>query len=213
MKKELFLVGAFLFFAACGTDQHKAEEIDTAMESKGEVTGGEKVGVKDGKMIVQKKVLMAEELRELQVNVYETEDRVYGNRKFGSQGMYGVLKGCRQKLAMKEHGGTGTLRWIEPLERVTDKEEEFTIGLDEKNELVGVSEEFLKDRIERFRKYRQILQKREDEFREKIDICEAELASKQYDMKNKEKDQPHFGEFTISFPYTFVEPPRVSASG
>jgi response regulator of citrate/malate metabolism len=45
---------------------------------------------------------------------------------------------------------------------------------------VGVNQEFLKDRIKRFKNYKRVLQKREDEYQEKLDICEAKLKALQY---------------------------------
>ena len=169
--------------SACASNPNKAEKIDTAIESKGAVTGDTVLGVKDGNMVVQKKVLMSEELRRLQYEVYELEDRVYGNRKYGSDGMYGVLKKCREELSRKDSGGTGKLSYLEPIDRVTDKEEELKVGLDDQSKLVGVSEEFLKDRIERFKQYKLILQKREDEYDDKVRICRADLESRKFDKK------------------------------
>jgi predicted component of type VI protein secretion system len=160
---------------ACSHNPHKAEKIETKIEKDDQVSGDTKVGVKDGNMVVQKKVLMNEELRRLQNEVYELEDHVYGNRKFGSQGLYGNLKTCRTQLADKANGGSGKLSWTEPMDRVSDKEDDLKIGLDEKEKLVGVSEEFLKDRIERFRNYKMVLQKRQDEYEDKVDICKNEL--------------------------------------
>lgn len=130
-------------------------------------------------MVVQKKVMMNEELRKLQYEVYELEDRVYGNRKYGSLGLYGVLRECRLQLSDTKNGGDGKLKWTEPIDRVTEKEEEFKIGLDEEKKLVGVSEEFLADRIKRFKGYKSVLDKRQDEYEEKVAICKAELKSKQ----------------------------------
>jgi hypothetical protein len=117
-------------------------------------------------------------MRRLQYEVFELEDRVYGNRKYGSQGLYGVLKSCRSELSDPKHGGDGKLMWTEPIDRVTDKEDEFNIGLDEKAKLVGVSEEYLKDRITRFRDYRNVLHKRQDEYEDKVAICKAELRAR-----------------------------------
>lgn len=176
---------ASLTLAACSSNPNKAEKIETQMDKKSVVTGDTNVGVKDGNMVVQKKVIMSEELRRLQYEVYELEDHVYGNRKYGSQGLYGVLKNCRAQLALKENGGDGKLKWTEPIDRVTDKEDEFKMGLDEKDQLVGVSEEFLKDRIERFRNYKMILQKREDEYDDKVAICKNELANRKSDANKK----------------------------
>ncbi len=166
------------FLSGCKTNPHKAEKIDTKMSQGDQVTGDEKVGVKNGNMIVQKKVAMNEELRRLQYEVYELEDKVYGNRKYGSKGLYGALKDCRAEAVSKKLGGDGKLTWTEPVDRVTDKEEEFNIGIDENERLVGVTDEFLKDRISRFNKYRTALLKRQDEYEEKLEICDAGLKAK-----------------------------------
>lgn len=180
---KALILPLILIVVGCSSSPHKAEKIETQMESKGQVKD-ETVGVKDGNMIVQRKTLMSEELRRLQYEVYEMEDRVYGNRKFGSKGLYGVLKDCRTQLADKKNGGDGKLKWIEPLERITDKEDEYKIGVDEENNIVAVSEEYLKDRITRFKGYKQTLMKRQDEYEEKVDICKAELKARQTDMKS-----------------------------
>ncbi len=168
--------------AACSHNPHKAEKIDTKIEKSSAVVD-ESIGVKDGNLVVQKKVEMAEALRKLQYEVYGLEDRVYGNRKYGSKGLYGALKDCRLKQSSKDLGGDGKLIWTEPSERITDKEEEFKIGIDEKEKVVGLSEEFLKDRITRFQGYKQTLQKREDEYEEKLDICDAAVKAKKQDTE------------------------------
>lgn len=182
MKKILFsfvLLSTVFFIGGCSHNPHKAEKIDTKVENEDAISGDTKLGVKDGNMIVQKKVQMNEEVRRLQYEVYELEDRVYGNRKFGSLGLYGVLKECKNQVSDPKNGGDGKLKWTEPIDRVTDKEEEFKVGLDEKEKLVGVSEEFLKDRITRFKGYKQVLMKRQDEYEEKVQICKAELRAQQ----------------------------------
>lgn len=163
---------------ACKSNPHKAERVDTAIESSDTVSGDTSVGVKDGNMVVQRKVAMNEELRRLQYEVYELEDNVYGNRKYGSLGLYGVLRDCRLQLSDPKNGGDGKLKWTEPMDRVTDKEDDFKIGLDDKMKLVGVSEEFLKDRLERFKGYKGVLEKRQDEYEEKVAICKADLKAK-----------------------------------
>lgn len=171
----------------CASNPHQARKIETEIDNQSSVGGGESIGIKSGNLVVQKKVLMNEELRRLQNEVYESEDKVYGNRKYGSEGLYGALKQCRLKLSSKEYGGDGKLTWTEPIDRVTDKEDEFEIGVDEKDKIVAVSEEFLKDRIKRFRGYKQVLQKREDEYNEKLEICDAALASRKHDLEKQSK--------------------------
>jgi hypothetical protein len=182
--KIILYIMLSLFLCFCASNPHEAKEIDTSIEKQKSLNDEESIGVKDGDMVYQKKVDMAEELRRLHINVYSLEDRVYGNREYGSQGLYGVLKRCRAELVHPKNGGTGKLMWTEPMDRVTDKEEEFNIGY-EREKLVGVSQEFLKDRIARFKNYKKVLQSREDEYRKKVDICEAELKSRIYKRDQK----------------------------
>ncbi len=183
-KSILGLLVAFVFVAGCKSNPHKAEKIETEIKGHGEVNGDTAVGIKDGNMIVQKKVAMNEELRRLQIEVYELEDQVYGNRKYGSKGLYGKLRDCKMELADTKNGGDGKMKWTEPMDRITDKEDEFKIGLDEKDKLVGVSEEFLKDRLERFKGYKNLLMKRQDEYEEKVAICKNDLRA----QKSTQKD-------------------------
>ncbi len=175
---KLLVMIMMLSLVACKSNPHKAERIDTELKKEQQLAADEKIGVKDGNMVVQRKVEMNEELRRLQYEVFELEDRVFGNRKYGSKGLYGALKGCREELVSKKLGGTGKLMWTEPMDRVTDKEQEFNIGVDEKDKIVAVTEEFLKDRIQRFQKYKQTLTKRQDEYEEKLEICDADLKAK-----------------------------------
>lgn len=181
MKKWILLPLLGLMIGACSSNPHKAEKIETNIEKKSEITGNTSLGVKEGNMVVQKKVMMNEELRRLQNDVYSLEDRVYGNREYGSLGLYGVLRQCKADFADRKNGGDGKLMWTEPIDRVTAKEEEFNIGVDEQDKIVGVKEEFLKDRIERFRNYRNILEKRQDEYESKLAVCQADLKSRQFD--------------------------------
>jgi hypothetical protein len=189
MKKTLLPVLFVIAVGGCSSNPHKAEKIDTQVDKSQKVSGTTEVGVKDGNMIVQRKTEMAEEIRDLQYEVYGLEDRVYGNRKYGSTGLYGSLKSCRGDLVSKAVGGTGKLMWTEPIDRVTDKEEEFKMGLDENDKIVGVTEEFLKDRLKRFREYKRVLQKRQDEYEDKLEICQTELKAKKHDLNKEQENQ------------------------
>ena len=190
-RKVLFAIMSVLGAASLSgcANPHKAKEIETQMKNDDVVTGDTRVGVKDGNMVVQRKVQMNEEMRRLQYEVYELEDRVYGNRRYGSHGLYGVLRTCRADLSDPKNGGDGKLMWTEPIDRVTDKEEDFNIGIDEKAKLVGVTEEFLKDRISRFRDYRNVLQRRQDEYEDKVSICKAELRARKSIKTEKDSQE------------------------
>jgi hypothetical protein len=170
------LVGGMM--TACSHNPNKAEKIDTDLKKAQKLSPDETIGVKGGNMVVQKKVAMNDELRRLQYEVYELEDRIYGNKKYGSKGLYGALKDCKSEAVSKKYNGNGKLTFTEPIDRVTDKEDEWNVGIDEKDKIVGVTEEFLKDRLARFQKYRQTYQKREGEYEEKLEICDADLKAK-----------------------------------
>ena len=107
MKTIVAIMAVFMALTACSTNPNKAEKIDADMETKEAMTKEQAIGVKDGNMIYQKKVNMAEELRRLQIDVYSLEDKVYGNRKFGSLGLHGDLKSCRKNLIDPKNGGDG----------------------------------------------------------------------------------------------------------
>jgi hypothetical protein len=179
--KISLLIGIALVLSACKSNPNKAEKLDTNLESSEAVSGSRKVGLKDGEMVVMDKVQMGERLRDLQNAVYSLEDQVYGTRKLGTQGLYGDLKNCLRKVSSRQLGGSGELIWSEPLDRVTDKEEEMKIGIDDKKNLIGVSEEYLKDRIARFQGYKMILQKRHDEFDSRLQECQGQISEKQFD--------------------------------
>ena len=161
--------------SACRTNPNRAEKLDTALVQSDLVSGGERIGVHQGEMVVQDQVRASERLRDVQNEVYALEDKVYGTRKLGSEGLYGQLRACKRKLASKAYGGDGTLTWSEPLDRLTDKEEEVKLGLSEKNELIGLSREYLRDRLTRFTGYKLVLQKRADDFGARVEACRAEL--------------------------------------
>ncbi len=185
-QRSVFFGTLMLALAACSSNPHKAEKVETEMKSQGEVAG-ETVGVKNGEMVVQKKVMMSEELRRIQNEVFELEDHVYGNTRLGSKGLYGVLKDCRLQLTDRRMGGTGKLMWTEPIERLTDKEEPMKIGIDEKENLVAVTEEYLKDRIKRFQEYKRIYLKREEEYQTKVDVCKADVRTRKLDIEQEDK--------------------------
>jgi len=183
MIRKLILASFLLGLGACSSNPHKAKKLDMDLDHAQKVNGNSKIGVKDGEMVHQTEVEMKEELRRLEINVYSLEDRVYGNRKYGSEGLYGVLKKCRLDLSNEVNGGNGKLKWTEPLERITDKEDNYKVGLSKDKKLVGVSREYLRDRIQRYKGYQHLLHKREDEYKEKVEVCENNLRSQKYRAK------------------------------
>lgn len=187
MKNTMMIVTLFVLFVlnmalnvGCAANPHKAEKIDTEVRLSASVANDQVIGVKSGNMIVQKKFLMSEELRKLQNEVYELEARVYGGpRYYDNNGLYGYLRNCYKTQALA--GDRKLIKMPEAREYVVPESEETKIGLDEKDKIVGVNEEFLKDRIERFATYRKILRDRAAEYEDRISMCELATHSTKED--------------------------------
>ncbi|MGZ3803026.1 MAG: hypothetical protein ACXVB4_02365 [Pseudobdellovibrionaceae bacterium] len=180
----------FIFLLCACASPNKARDLDTKIDLSTPVAGGGVIGLKDGDMIYQHKVMMNEELRTLELEVYNLEAKVYGGpRYYDNRGLYGVLKDCRAELSEVKNGGDGKLLWTEKREYVTSDEDPKSIGLEDKKKIIGVSEEFLKDRLERFKGYRTVLMARQEEYETKIKVCDLELKSKQSNSaKNKSEE-------------------------
>ncbi|PWU16211.1 MAG: hypothetical protein C5B49_10865 [Bdellovibrio sp.] len=170
--RSLPLFGLLFFFTACKTNPNKAEILDTKVDKADIVNSDEQVGVnKDGDMIYQKKMILAEELRRLENDVYDAEDRVYGTRKYGTLGLFGQYSSCLRKLPSEQRAA---LPKLEKLDRWSDKDESAKMGIEaSKDKLALVSEEKLKDRVAKLQEYRRVLQEREDQYTENIKTCET----------------------------------------
>ena len=187
LKSGIFTASAALLIFGCA-NPNKAEKIETQGEKMKTVGNNTSVGMnKKGEVVARQKVEMADELQQLQRRVYTIEEDVYGSDEFGNKGKWGVLKDCLKQANSKELGGDGKLHVMPERRQVTKKEAQLKIGLDEQGNLVGVSDEYLKDRIERFHGYEDILQKDKDFYEEKIQICQALIEEKNFDAKSVAK--------------------------
>ncbi|MNK12050.1 hypothetical protein D3C87_301060 [compost metagenome] len=155
---------------------HKAKEVDSRVEIPAIVTSDAVIGIKDGDMIYQRKVLMSEELRNIQSESYRLEAYVYGGPRYlDNRGLYGLLKDCHMELGDSANRGDGKLRWLESRTYVIPEDELTVMGIENKTQIVGVSEELLQDRLARYRIYKKVLTGRQDEFETKVKACELEL--------------------------------------
>lgn len=181
---------ATLFFIGCAAtveERNEVQKLDTKMKKTQSIAGDEKVGVKDDKMVIQKKVRLGEELRRIENETYGLEYDVYGNRQYGTIGLYGAYSDCLAELNALKLGGDGKVQPIEPAAPVIKEDPFFKYGTDETGELVAVSEEFLTERIDRFKKYKDILEKRHQEYTLKNKICENNLKNAKYKARQEKK--------------------------
>ncbi len=181
--KFLCAASTTMMVLACA-NPNKAQKIDTTGEKMKGIGDNTSVGLnKKGEMISRKKVEMADHLQQLQRKVYTLEEEVYGSDEFGNRGKWGVLKDCLKQAHSKEMGGDGKIHVMPERRQVTKKETQMKIGLDEQGNLVGISDEYLKDRIERFNGYQDILEKDKDFYDDKIQVCQAMIEEKKFDAK------------------------------
>jgi hypothetical protein len=168
-----FGLATMALVVGCKSNPHKAEDLNTDLEKRQNISEDASIGIKDGNMVYQRKVYLGEELRTTTVSAHELESILYGGpRYFNNNGMIGSLKICREKLAVAKKD---TLQWTEKRDYVIPENDTFSMGVDEAGVLAGVTEEFLKDRLTRYQRYKAILQNRIDEMDEKISQCNVEL--------------------------------------
>ncbi|XGC81579.1 hypothetical protein ACES2L_03680 [Bdellovibrio bacteriovorus] len=183
---KMLLIVLMMFAVSCSST-HKAKDVDTKVEIAAPVRGDSVVGVKDGDMVYQRKVSMREELRRIELDVYDLEAKVYGGPRYlDNRGLYGVLRDCRTQMGDSKNGGDGKVRWTESREYVTPEDDFSAIGVEDKRIIVGLSEEFLKDRLNRFRGYKKTLEKRQDEYETKVKVCQLELAAQKKNAQSSE---------------------------
>lgn len=180
MKTALLTLALLALFAlnmamnvGCATNPHRAVELDTKIERVSPISQNSRIGVKEGNIIYQKNVLLGEEVRNATIAAHEMEAKIYGGpRYYDNNGLIGVLKMCRAQIS----GMTdGKLQWTEKRDYVIP-EENIQMGIDESGKLAGLTEEFLRDRLDRYRSYKRVLEQRAEEIETKIAACQSEVA-------------------------------------
>lgn len=161
-------VSLCILAAGCATNPNKAKETKTELQQSEDVGGGVNVGRNDkGEVVTSRKQKLADQLRELQTNVYQLESDIYGHEEYGRKGLYGVLRDCYDK--------GGELKRMPSKSILTKNEDSFNgkMVIDEKNALVNVNEEYFLDRIKRFQDYKDRYEQQKDDFEEKLRVCEV----------------------------------------
>lgn len=181
MKRVSYLILPLLV-TACATNPNKAEKLQTDIQKKEDLGGGAVIGLNEkDEMVLQKKVKLADYIKQLQFDVYGLEDTVYGGDESGNRGLWGVLEECQMKENSAEIGGEGTYVKMPEKARLTDRDDQVQkIGLDEKKNLVAISTDYLKDRIRRFENYKATYKQRKDWYETQIKICTANIDRKTF---------------------------------
>jgi len=209
MKKNIFNVCSAILtlslavgISACSTNPNKAEKIETNLQNKEDMGAGQSLGENDkGEMVVQQKVKLATYLKDLQTEVYTMETHIYGDDSTGRSGLYGVLRECKDESRSKKYGGDAKVtpppaKDIKTtgedinMTAIIDKVMPGRMGKDENKQLVGVSEDYLSNRIKRFEGYKSSYQERQSWFDEEIRKCQADLKDKKEAYQNQAGKTP-----------------------
>jgi chaperonin cofactor prefoldin len=165
-----------LILAACSSSGGP-KDLDHTLNSKSE-DSQEKVGLRDDKVMIQKRVYLEEQLWSLKSEVDDLQRTLYGASKQDPSGVWLGLSDCRKRVADPRIGGTGKPEAMESWTNITKKDEAFFYKVDKKtNSLVGVSEEALDERLGRYQAHKRVLEQKYDELKGKLDSCEDKYQS------------------------------------
>jgi len=160
----------FILIIGCSTNSYK-KDFDIQLNSR-TPDEGEKIGIKDKKIIISKRIFLEEELFKLQREIEDLENSMFGRSKQNPGGLWLALKSCRERLSDPRIGGNGIPEPMEKWEKITQRTPDY-IYIVENNFVIGLSEEELSTRINRMKADRKILADMYDDFNEKLLLCEA----------------------------------------
>lgn len=171
MKKLFFSIAGIIlvfFTVHCSTNPNKPTEAVTTLDRAQVVDSQTTLGLnKKGEAVTSRKVQLAEYLITLQKEVSLYEVDIYGSEELGRKGLYGALRTCLDK--------GGELKRL-PEKSILTKNEQNLSGkliIDENNQIVTVTEEYLLERIKRYENYRDSYEKQKEDYEERIRICET----------------------------------------
>lgn len=167
----------------CSSNPHKAESAKTELENSEDVGGGVSLGQNSsGEVVTSRQEKLADQLRDLQHEVYDMEAEIYGNEKLGRKGLYGVLRDCLDR--------GGEAKRLPSKSILTKGEDKFNgkMVLNEKKKLVNVSEEYYLERIKRFESYKDSYENQKEDFDEKLRVCR--LASNKKGAAESSEEAP-----------------------
>lgn len=170
---KMNLLCIFLFLAGCASNPNKPEETSTVLDKAQPVSSDTQLGLNEkGEVVTSRKVTLAQQLIGLQKAVYELEYEIYGNKDLGRKGLYGILRRCLDE--------GNELKRLPPRTILTAGEDDIRgkMLLDEEEKLVNVKEEFFLERIKRFEGYKDSYERQQEDFDERIRICEHDLKKK-----------------------------------
>lgn len=174
MKNLLLLIG-ILASVACSSKK-KIDSVNTEIEDKAQINESTAIGKNSvGDTVIQEKTKLIDYLVDLERQVYTSEETVYGNKAYGNIGKYGSLENCMTELQKKTTGKWGMVELPEKILLTKLGAPKKKAGLDEKKQLIVLSEEEITARIKRFEGYKDSYERQEDWFEAELKNCNLKL--------------------------------------
>jgi hypothetical protein len=166
------------FLAACASKEERpvvstkddTKKFDKNVNFNG--TSGEKMGVRDDQVVIQKRSYLESELARLASQTSDLQETIYGKSRQEAGGLWDELRRCRQKLADPRLGGTGQPDAQEKWENIVDNSDDMKYVVDKYNTVMSVNEEEVSQRLVRFRKYKAVLSDKYDSYKDKLESCQ-----------------------------------------
>lgn len=163
----------FIFFGfVVGCASSKKEElpiIDTKVQNPQHVSDGAQVGQnQSGDLVYQEKSNVLQDLVNLENEVMLLQDEVYGTEKYKSKGLYGKVKACRKKQAMK----TGEMKYV-PEKTIVVDDDQVKTGIENGTQkYINWTQEKVVQRIQRYKDYKQKFLDIREELEDFLEKCE-----------------------------------------
>lgn len=194
MKKFLTVLTVVLL-AGCGSKRDVHEELDKTLDTNLN-DKGERVGLRDNEIVIQKRVSLEQNLAKLKNEVIDLENAIYGASRRNPGGLWEGLRDCRKRISDPRVGGTGKPEPMERWEKISEKDEEFDFKVDKKrNTVVGISEEAMQTRLDRLKTQKTMLEERYDQLRDKLETCDDNYRSALVDHGLNPNDTKARGEW------------------
>ena len=170
MRNFLFILGIAAVVVGCASGPKTADKFDEDLNTATS-DGKEKVGIVDGKVVIQKRQYLDEQLAKFRRDTDDLQNDIFGESVKYPGGLWFGLKDCRQRLSDPRIGGNGIPEPMERWERVMDREmlTEYKV---KGKEVIVVKQENLDDRINAYKKGKRILESQYQGFKRKLNICE-----------------------------------------
>ncbi len=163
----LALVFSLLVGCSSAPDYRLEKKLEAQTTKSEEV-----VGVRDDKVVIQKRGRLKELLFSLRNEVQELQQRTYGRSRYAPGGLWLQLKQCQSKLSDPRIGGNGTPPKLAPWVDITQEDKEVKVLLTEDNKLETLSEEDLNTRIQRLQAAKRMLRERYNQLDDMLEICQ-----------------------------------------